>query len=141
VSKLILLDAGPWVAYILRHDRYHAWSREQFASHTRFVTCEAVVSEVCYRLAYYKDDPAKCLDFLRSGAVILGFDLQAESGRVAALMRKYSDAGMDLADACLVRMTELCDDQDQDCDLITIDSDFDIYRRNGTKKIPFQRPF
>ena len=41
-----------------------------------------------------------------------------------------------LADACLVRMSELYDP----CLLLTLDSDFHIYRRHGRKSIPLLRP-
>jgi rRNA-processing protein FCF1 len=44
---------------------------------------------------------------------------------------------MDLADACLVRMTEL----HADCELITIDREFrDVYRRRGRQVIPTLMP-
>ena len=44
---------------------------------------------------------------------------------------------MDLADACLVRMSEL----HADCLLLTVDSEFrDIYRRNGSQLIPTHLP-
>jgi hypothetical protein len=44
---------------------------------------------------------------------------------------------MDLADACLVRLTEL----HGDCVLLTIDSEFrDVYRRHGRRAIPTLMP-
>ena len=41
-----------------------------------------------------------------------------------------------LADACLIRMSE----QHERCRVMTLDSDFHIYRRHGRKAIPLLRP-
>ena len=51
-------------------------------------------------------------------------------------MSRYRDQGMSLADACLVRMSELF----ADCTVLTLDSDFRVYRRNGRQVIPVQMP-
>ena len=51
-------------------------------------------------------------------------------------MKKYSDTPMDFVDACLVVMTE----GKQDCRLITLDSDFRIYRRFERQTIPLIAP-
>jgi hypothetical protein len=52
-------------------------------------------------------------------------------------LKKYSDREMDLADACIVRMTELM----RDCQVVTLDrSDFNVYRRNGRELIPVVAP-
>jgi hypothetical protein len=46
-------------------------------------------------------------------------------------MTKYGDVPMSLADACLVRMSEL----DPDLTVVTIDRDFRLYRRHGRLSI------
>ncbi len=51
-------------------------------------------------------------------------------------MLKYADVPMSLADACLVRMTEVLTDPV----LLTTDTDFRIYRRLGRKTIPCVMP-
>jgi hypothetical protein len=43
---------------------------------------------------------------------------------------------MSLTDACLVRMTELIDD----AVVLTFDSDFRVYRKQGRKVIPLLAP-
>jgi len=56
---------------------------------------------------------------------------------VSALLRRYRSLPMDLADACLVRMSELR----PDCVLLTVDSEFrDVYRRSGRNVIPAVLP-
>jgi predicted nucleic acid-binding protein len=136
VIKAVLLDAGPWVAYLRRADRHHAWAREQFAAREAFVSCEPVLAEVCARLQYYGNDPLVALEFVKAGAVRLDFDLQANLIAVDHLMRKYRDQPMDLADACLVRMTEL----EPRSLVVTTDEDFQVYRRNGREVVPHVLP-
>jgi len=55
---------------------------------------------------------------------------------VMSLMTKYHDTPMDFDDACMVVMTEA----KKDCQLITIDSDFHIYRRLERQVIPLIMP-
>lgn len=68
--------------------------------------------------------------------VLSEFPLQDEAAAVAKLMQKYADVPMALADACLVRMTEL----HRDTALLTLDGDFRIYRRNRRQVIPLIAP-
>lgn len=134
--KVVLLDAGPWVAYLRRADKHHDWAREQFSAREAFVSCEAVLAEVCARLQYCGNDPVAALEFVTSGVVRLDFDLQSNLLPVRNLMRKYRDQPMDLADACLVRMAEL----EPRSLVVTTDEDFNIYRRNGREVVPHVLP-
>jgi predicted nucleic acid-binding protein len=136
VIKAVLLDAGPWVAYLRRADRHHVWAREQFSAREEFVSCEPVLAEVCARLQYYGNDPLVALEFVKSGVVTLDFDLQSNLLSVENLMRKCRDQPMDLADACLVRMTEI----EPRSLVVTTDEDFKVYLRNGRKVVPHVLP-
>ena len=81
--------------------------------------------------------PAAIVEMIASGEIVLDFALPQQTGGVLSLLRRYADNGMDLADACIVRITELT----RDCRVITVDRrDFDIYRRNGREKIPMVAP-
>ena len=51
-------------------------------------------------------------------------------------MRRYRNRPMSLADACLVRLSEL----EIAGEILTLDSDFRIYRRHGNKVIPVLMP-
>lgn len=75
-------------------------------------------------------------EFLRRGLVEIRLDLRAEMNSVLALIDKYRDVPMSLADACLVRMTEIVPDPL----LLTTDSDFRLYRRQGRHVIPHLLP-
>ena len=134
--KAVLLDAGPWVAYLRRADKHHGWAREQFSAREAFVSCDAVLAEVCARLEYHGNDPLAALEFVKAGVVTLQFDLQGNVVFVDALMRKYRDQPMDLADACMVRMTEI----EERSLVVSTDGDFRVYRRNGREVIPCVLP-
>ncbi len=136
IEAMILLDTGPWVAYLARRDTHHDWAVGVFQEFRGFVTCEAVVAEVCARLDYYGIDPTAGLEFLRRGTVRLDFDLGEHIEAVEGLMVKYRDLPMDLADACLVRMSELWP-QSQ---VLTTDKDFSVYRRAKREHIRTIRP-
>ena len=136
MPRRILVDAGPVIALLRERDEHHAWAVAQFARWNRFVTCEPVIAEICARLTFYKNDPRVVLEMILAGTLRLDFDLEDSAGRVESLMEKYSP-GMDLADACLVAMTEL----EEDCLVVTTDTnDFSTYRRHSRDVIPFRSP-
>jgi uncharacterized protein len=86
---------------------------------------------------YYTGQPFAIVEMIQAGEIILNFDLAEQSAGVLALLKKYSDRDMDLADACIVRMTELL----RDCRVVTLDrTDFTVYRRNGRDLIPTIAP-
>jgi hypothetical protein len=77
------------------------------------------------------------MEMLQRGVVRAVFRLEEEVASVRALLAKYSDVPMDLADPCLVRMTEI----HAEAVLVTVDAEFrDVYRRHGRKTIPTQLP-
>lgn len=136
-TATVLLDTGPWVALHCRDDRFHDWACAQFAQITGpLLTCEAVVAETCFLLARGGHDPAKALALLSRGVIRIGMTLGAEATSVQTLFERYDNVPASLADACLVRMSELY----EPCRVFTLDSDFHIYRRHGRKVIPLLRP-
>jgi predicted nucleic acid-binding protein len=136
-APTILLDTGPWVALHCRGERHHAWAVEQFASRAPpFLTCEAVVTETCFLLARAGFDPAKALALVERGVVRVAMTLSAEIGAVRSLFERYDNVPASLADACLIRLSELYDS----CRVLTLDSDFHVYRRHGRKVIALLRP-
>ncbi len=137
MPRKVLIDAGPIVAFLNENDLWHGWAVEQFQRFDHFVTCEAVLAEVCARLAYEGIPQTRALDLLNRGAVVLEFDLSRRAERVTGLMEKYADRPMDLADGCLVVMTE----DYPDGLVLTLDrQDFSVYRRSGRHVIPIVAP-
>lgn len=132
------MDTGPLVAFFNKADSYHAWSIEQFARLTPpLLTCESVLSETCFLLADGGINPAHALDAVSRGAVQIDFSLGAETESVRRLMKRYENIDVSLADACLVRMSEL----HARSHVMTVDRDFLIYRRDGRRVIPLIAPF
>lgn len=133
----LLLDTGPWVALHCRDDRHHDWAKTQFASHPGpFMTCEAVVAETCFLLARAGFDPAKALALVEKQVVQVAMSLNEEVAAVRALFQRYDNVPASLADACLIRLAEL----NEPCRVMTLDSDFHIYRRHGRKVISLVSP-
>jgi predicted nucleic acid-binding protein len=95
-----------------------------------------VVAETCFLLARNGHDPAKALALVSRGVVRVGMALGDEIASVQALFERYDNVPASLADACLVRMSELY----ERCRVFTLDADFHIYRRHGRKVIPLLRP-
>lgn len=133
----ILLDTGPLVAALNRRDRYHEWALSHLnAIQPPLLTCESVLSEACFLLGKIGSDGETVMQLVRRGVVEVSFDLKDHVNPVAALLKKYRSVPMSLADACLVRMTEL----HSEGRVFTLDSDFRIYRRNGRQVVPTLLP-
>src|ERR1700752_3526242 len=122
----LIADSGFLVALLADRDADHDWAVAQAARYPRpWKTCEAAISEAFYMLGPL--GAGALAAFLERGSVIATFDFAAQVEDVTRLMKKYSDVPMAFADACLVRMTEIISDPI----LLTTDSDFRVYRRNG----------
>jgi predicted nucleic acid-binding protein len=136
--KVRLVDTGPLVAALNRRDTHHAWAKDLLGSiRPPLLTCEAVLSEAAYLLRDVAGGPDALLELVTRSLVRSRFSLQDEAPAVRQLLARYTSARMDLADACLVRMSEL----HADCELLTVDSEFrDVYRRRGRQVIATLMP-
>jgi len=132
-----LVDTGPIVAFRNRRDRYHKWTVDQLAAVSPpLYTCEAVLSEPFFLLRRDRAGVEGLVKLLERQIVRVSFQLDEHLQRVGKLLRRYSDVRISLADACLVRMSEL----QTDSRLLTFDDDFNVYRRNGRQVIPTVSP-
>jgi predicted nucleic acid-binding protein len=133
----VVIDTGPMVALLNRRDRYHAWVREVLDTvEPPIFTCEAVISEACFLVRRLSDGQDAVLELLSNDVLKLDFRIITEIDALRALIRKFANVPMSLADACLVRMTEL----DAQSVILTLDSDFRVYRRNRRQVIPTIMP-
>lgn len=133
----IIVDTGPLVAYLDRGDMDHRWAKDTFSTITRpLLTCEAVIAEALFLLARGGISQDGLLGLLDRGLVKPEFRLEREIAAIRQLMKTYHDVPMSLADACLVRMSELSEGST----VMTLDSDFVIYRKSRRKMIPLLRP-
>jgi predicted nucleic acid-binding protein len=127
----VLADAGFLVALLNRRDAHHRWAAakaQQFAP--PWQTCESALSEAFHLLG--RGGTPALSELLRRQALVVPFEMGIHFSAVLALMQKYADVPMSLADACLVRMTETIADPV----LLTTDADFRIYRRHSRQTVP-----
>ncbi len=131
-SSPIIADAGVIVGLIYEKDQWHGWAFEQSKQLAPpFFTCEAVITEACYLLQNVKDGEQTILNMITDGFLQIDFRLSDEAVSAKSLMKKYENVPMSLADACLVRMSEIVENSI----VFTTDSDFHIYRKKGKQKI------
>jgi predicted nucleic acid-binding protein len=132
-----IVDAGPLVAYFKRDDLRQQWSREHLGSRQLpLYSCDPVVSEACFLLRRTDSGVDRLMEFLERRIVTLDFSIRSELPVLRKLLRRYRSIPMSLADACLVRMSELL----KDPVIVTLDSDFTIYRRHPRQRIPLLMP-
>jgi predicted nucleic acid-binding protein len=132
-----IVDTGPLVALLDAREADHAWARETLGNLPMPLhTCEATLSEALFLLQHVKGGTSALLALMSRGAVVPHFHLASEIQAINKLMTKYASVPMSLADACLVRMTEL----DARATVITLDRDFRVYRRNGRQAVPTLMP-
>ena len=81
-------------------------------------------------------DTGPIVAILNAGEIECRFNLGVEINAVCPLIVRYANVPMSLADACLVRMSELHTDRH----ILTLDADFNVYRRNGNRVIPTVMP-
>jgi predicted nucleic acid-binding protein len=135
--ETLLIDSGPLVALLNHRDEQHDWACEQFKHFSSPLhTCEGTITEVAHLLHLDGLPPWGVLELMEREIITIRFDLESNLDRVLSLMKKYADTPMDFVDACLVAMTE----EKRDCQLITLDTDFRIYRRFERQAIPLIIP-
>jgi len=132
-----LLDTGPLVAFLLERDQYHEWAKGKLAeSGQPLWTCEAVITEACFLVRGWRHGFQAVTDLVRKGIVAIPFRLEEEVEAIGKLLGRYASVPMSLADACLVRMTELHGNSV----VLTLDRHFKLYRRHGRQAIPTIMP-
>lgn len=133
---ITICDTGPLVAFLNRNDPYHLWAIELMKTiRGPLRVCEPVLTEAAYFLREdgLQVDPLFAL--LERGVAQFDFELRSHWQRVQTLMARYEQ--MDLADACIVAMTEA----HRRCVVLTVDRrDFSVYRRNDRQVIDFIAP-
>jgi uncharacterized protein len=125
-----IADTGFLVAFARSHDIHHEWAVGLAARITEpLLTCEAVLAETAFHL----ESASLTLAMVEEGLVTVAFLCSDHLPRLAALAKAYADLTPDLADLCLIRMSELYPRHS----VITVDrKDFRIYRRNKRETIP-----
>ena len=129
-----IADTGFLVAFASANDTHHQWAIQVATRITEpLLTCEAVLSEAAFHL----ESVPTVLNMIRDGLVRLSFDCSDHLPHLRALAERYANRHPDLADLCLIRMSELYPRHT----IVTVDSnDFRVYRRNKREAIPILCP-
>ncbi|MEM8639726.1 MAG: pilus assembly protein [Cyanobacteria bacterium P01_G01_bin.54] len=137
MKQRVVIDTGPLVSALDRRDQWHSWSVAQLdLIQPPLLTCEAVISEAHFLLGRVFGGRDALLGLLTEGFVRIPWQLSEELVSVNVLLKQYESVPMSLADACLVRMVE----QYSESQILTLDSDFQIYRMNRDQVIPVIMP-
>ena len=132
-----LIDAGPLTALLNPNDEWHAWARETAQRLALpLLTSEPVLTEALYLLRRDGCDADELFTLAGQNVIKVGIRFEDEQSSLRELMARYRNIPMSLADATLVRLSEL----HHDGRVFTLDADFRIYRRRGDKVIPVLMP-
>jgi predicted nucleic acid-binding protein len=132
MKSKVILDTSPLVAFIDQGDNFHNWAIKTWKNlAVPLLTCEAVISESCFLLQRIHGGQEVVMSMLEAGVIKIPLRLDDEIATIRDLMKRYQDVPMSLADACLVRMSELITGS---C-VLTLDSDFLVYRKNKNQII------
>ncbi|WP_256368984.1 type II toxin-antitoxin system VapC family toxin [Aquisphaera insulae] len=107
MTDCVLLDTGPMVAIFSKDDAYHERCVSALASlPAPLPTCWPVVVEAAWLLRTRPASLHQMIDGFKKGLFAL-LSLDADDlVAVAEIMRRYQDAGLQLADAALVHLAE-----------------------------------
>lgn len=129
-----IADTGFIVAFARANDQHHAWALDVAKEITEpLLTCESVLAEAAFHL----ESSSYVLSLVEDEMLRVAFDCSRHMPQLNDLARRYADRKPDLADLCLIRMSELYPRHT----VITVDqSDFRVYRRNKRETIPLLCP-
>lgn len=129
-----IADTGFIVAFGSRSDNHHDWAVNIAKRLTEpLITCEAVLAEAAFHLG----SSSYVLALVRDQLLVLDFSCAENLEQLLLLARRYEGRRPDLADLCVIRLSELYPRHT----VITVDeADFRIYRRNKREVIPILCP-
>ncbi len=142
MREVIIIDTGPLVAFYDERDPAHDWALRAIIALTEegyrpFLTCEPVLTEAAFLLGRARHEPVQIVRAVRQGTLRPALEIADEAAALEVLMKRYADTPMALADACLVRLSEL----HKHCRVLTLDRHFKHYRRFGRSVIPLLSPW
>jgi uncharacterized protein len=104
-----IADTGFLVAFARSQDMHHGWALRPWAMRVAeqvtepLLTCEAVLAETAFHLG----NAGLVLEMILEEFIALSFDCSDHLPQLANLAKRYADRQPDLADLCLIRMSEL----------------------------------
>lgn len=137
MAASVVVDTGPIVALLDADEEHHGWAVAQLETlRPPLITCQAVLSEASFLMGRTSADAGCVPDLVVRGLLTVSCLLDEDARSIADLMRRYRNVPMSFADACLVRLVE----RTPHARLLTLDSDFRVYRQLGRRLIPTIAP-
>lgn len=131
-----LIDAGPIVAYYNGADSWHHLITEFLSTFKgQFITTVPVITEAMFLLRSSFAVQNELLSDLAKELYVIEQLSPGDFARIRVLNSKYSSVPADFADLSLIVISERLELKD----IVSLDSDFDIYRQLRSK--PFRRLF
>ena len=130
---MIIIDTGPLVALFDASDNYHKICLDLLKDMDGpLLTVWPVLTEAFYLLGFSWKAQDNLWEFLARGGTEIADLEQSERDRCRALMKKYRDLPMDMADAALVSIAEA----KKITSIFTLDhKDFSVYRPSHVKRL------
>lgn len=137
MKSQVIIDTGPLVSLLNRNDSAHAWVVQQLRDiQPPMLTCESVLAEATYLTRQMPGARAALIEMLSEAFLSIGMAVADHCGALLAIIRRYGDVPMLLADTCLVRLAELYPQSP----VLTLDRDFLMYCKNGRQVIAVLSP-
>jgi len=138
MDQKIIVDTGPLVAFFSRRDEHHHWVLQQLSTlRGTLITTESVISECLYLLSYSNLAIAAINDMVASRTLMVSDVPTQNFSEVLKLVDKYQDLPTSLADATLMVVYNSM----KQAKILTLDSDFQIYRARDGKLPVLIAPF
>jgi predicted nucleic acid-binding protein len=138
MDQRIIVDTGPLVAFFNRRDEYHHWVLLQLSTlRGTLVTTESVISECLYLLGYSNIAISAINEMVANRKLIVSDVPTQNISEVLKLVDKYQDLPASLADATLMVVYNSM----KQAKILTLDSDFKIYRARDGKPPVLIAPF
>lgn len=125
--RSILVDTGPLVALLDRNDRWHGRVRAYLARYRGgLITTWPVLTEAASLCGV--EEQIAIVGMVESGTIDIAPQTSGDAARIKWYLAKYRDRVPDLADLSLLALADATGVDS----ILTIDSDFQIYRlKNG----------
>ncbi|MDR9405081.1 MAG: PIN domain-containing protein [Halothece sp. Uz-M2-17] len=132
MRQIGIIDTVFLVAFLNSTEQYHPWVKGQLNNiPSPLLTCEPVITETLFLLVKIHRGEDMVFKLLTQNKIKIPFRLDQELESVRQLMEKYRSVPISLADASLVRMSEI----HSNSIVLTLDSDFRVYRKNKKQMI------
>jgi uncharacterized protein len=138
LEKTVCLDTGPLVSFFNKRDRFHNWVMDAFNSiDYKFITSESVITEVLYLTGHAKS-VLESIEGMVNDDILMIKPVLADSVLLPfKLLHKFHHLPASMADVSLIVLYEQYNSEA----IISIDSDFLVYRNSKGKVLKLISPF